>query len=305
MLHTTQHRLREKTFLREAGLSVAPFQAIRGLDDLKTAVSTIGRPAVLKTCVLGYDGKGQALIRDATQLGEAWTSLATDEAILEQFIDFEMEISVVAIRGADGSSVAYEPILNYHDHHILDVSICPAPITPDVAAEAIRMTVAVLEQLQLVGVLCVELFVTADGRLLINEVAPRPHNSGHLTIDAHVTCQFEQQVRATCGLPLGATTQLRPAAMANLLGDLWFPHPPRWEPVCGMSDVKLHLYGKHEPRPGRKMGHLTALAASPRAAEERVVRARFESTRLASDASLASDAPLASDDGDGVAATHR
>jgi 5-(carboxyamino)imidazole ribonucleotide synthase len=274
VLHTTQHRWREKTFLASHGLAVTPFQAVRSADELQAAVDASGLPGVLKTCAWGYDGKGQVVIRDAGNVGEAWAKLATDDAILEQFVDFKCELSVVAARGSDGQCVAYAPVLNDHRNHILDLSICPAPVDPRVADQAIRMARDVLDKLDHVGVLCVEFFLTADDCLLINELAPRPHNSGHLTIDAHATCQFEQQVRATCGLPLGATTQLSPAAMANLLGDLWFPQTPRWERVCGLADVKLHLYGKHEPRKGRKMGHLTALAKTTEAAAEMARRAR-------------------------------
>lgn len=276
VLHTTQHRLREKTFLRDAGLPVAPFEGVGSLQELESAVARLGLPAVLKTCSWGYDGKGQVLLGDIGQLDSAWRQLDTREAILERFVDFEQEISVVAARGADGSIVAYEPFLNQHRHHILDISICPAPLPPHVARDAVEMAHTVLQRLELVGVLCVEFFVTGEGGVLINELAPRPHNSGHLTIDAHATCQFEQQVRAACCLPLGAPTRLRPAAMANLLGDLWFPETPRWERACRMPDVKLHLYGKREPRRGRKMGHLTALAETPEIAWKNALAARAD-----------------------------
>jgi len=274
ILHTTQNRRREKIFLQNAGFPVARFAVIRSLSDLQSALDEVGTPAVLKTTSWGYDGKGQVKIQSADQAAEAWERLATSEAVLEQFVDFESELSVVAARGQDGQFVHFAPVTNVHHNHILDVTVSPAVVSPEIAAEAVEITRAVFEQLDVVGVLCIEFFLDRSGRLLINELAPRPHNSGHLTIDGHVTCQFEQQVRAVCGLPLGSARQLRPAAMANLLGDLWRTGEPRWSEACRMPDVKLHLYGKREARPGRKMGHLTALADTPEAAVDLVVEAR-------------------------------
>ncbi len=274
VLYVSQNRLREKTYLRDAGLPVTPFLEVTDRASLDAALRKFGTPAVLKTADWGYDGKGQALIRQPEQAAAAWEQLQVDRAILEQFIDFDCEVSVVGARGLDGTLVTYGPMLNTHRHHILDVSLCPAPIDPRVHDEAREIARAVLESLDVVGVMCVEFFLTKQGRLLINETAPRPHNSGHLTIDAHVTCQFEQQVRAICGLPLGANRQHRPAAMANLLGDVWEPHPPDWSRACGFTDVKLHLYGKREARRGRKMGHLTVLADTVEGAEARVRAAR-------------------------------
>ncbi|HEY8549058.1 MAG TPA: 5-(carboxyamino)imidazole ribonucleotide synthase [Vicinamibacterales bacterium] len=274
VLHTTQHRGREKTFLARAGLPVAPFALVDTDAELEAALAQVGTPAVLKTASFGYDGKGQATIRDASGAREAWAQIGRQPAVLEAFVDFACEVSVVAARGVDGTFVHYGVIENAHARHILDVSIAPARVPPDVAAEAIRIARAVLESLDVVGVLCVEMFVTRDGRLLVNELAPRPHNSGHLTFDASVTSQFEQQLRAVCGLTLGSTALLRPAAMANLLGDLWNDGEPRWEAACAFPEVKLHLYGKTLPRPGRKMGHLTALASDVDEAERRVRAAR-------------------------------
>lgn len=274
VLYVSQNRLREKSYLRDAGLPVTPFVEVTGLQSLAAEAARSGLPAVLKTADWGYDGKGQVLLRSADQFAEAWTKLHVDRAILETFIDFECELSVVAARGLDGQIVTYGPMLNTHHHHILDISICPAPLPERVLQEAAEIARAVLEQLDVVGVMCVEFFLTKDGRLLINETAPRPHNSGHLTIDAHVTCQFEQQVRAICGLPLGSAEQYRPAAMANLLGDLWESQPPNWSAACAFADVKLHLYGKKSARPGRKMGHLTVLADTATAAATRVRTAR-------------------------------
>jgi 5-(carboxyamino)imidazole ribonucleotide synthase len=314
VLHTTQNRRREKSFLKGAGIPVTPFWPVRSQHDLATALAESGYPAVLKTADWGYDGKGQAKLS-----GPADAALYADpkfsegEAILEAFIDFQCEVSVVAARGCDGSFVAYGPIENTHSRHILDVSVAPAAVPPRVAREAVEIAREILRRLDVVGVLCVEFFVDRQQRLMVNELAPRPHNSGHFSIDACTTCQFEQQVRAVCGLPLGSPRQHRPAAMANLLGDLWQSrrhtpcaaseeqaakqplakqqlaeeqHPeqrhaeracylePNWPAALALDDVKLHLYGKAEPRTGRKMGHLTALADTPQAAAQRVVAAR-------------------------------
>ena len=278
VLFTSQNRRREKTYLREAGLPVTPFVAVESVEQLIAALHELGAPAVLKTADWGYDGKGQVVIRSVEDAPAAWQKLGVPQAILEAFIDFESELSVVAARGMTGDFASYGPIGNSHSHHILDVSVCPARVPSSVAREAVEIARAVLDKLDVIGVLCVEFFLTRDGRLLINETAPRPHNSGHLTIDAHVTCQFEQQVRAICGLPLGSSEQRTPSAMANLLGDLWEPsdaaasREPNWPAVLSHPNVKLHLYGKREARPGRKMGHLTALASNVDEAE-RLARA--------------------------------
>jgi 5-(carboxyamino)imidazole ribonucleotide synthase len=276
VLHTTQQRLREKQFLSGAGLPVTPFAAVRSLGDLESALAALGTPAVLKTAAFGYDGKGQVRIDDPRSPGaaHAWEAIGRQEAVLEAYVDFAAELSVVAARGVDGAFAHWGAIENSHRNHILDLSLAPAAIEPSIGAEALRLAEAVLEQLDVVGVLCVELFLDRRGRLLINELAPRPHNSGHLTIDAAVTSQFEQQLRAVCGLPLGSTELLRPAAMANLLGDAWEPREPAWARALALPDVKLHLYGKLVPRPGRKMGHLTALGATPAEARARVLEAR-------------------------------
>ncbi len=274
VLHTTQHRLREKTFLQQSGFPVAPFRTVRSLADLTAALGEVGCPSVLKTAGWGYDGKGQAKITDVSQAAAAWQNLNTGEGVLEGFIQFEREVSVVAARGVDGSFVHYGVIDNRHRNHILDVSVAPAEVPAAVERQAVELARAVLEKLDVVGVLCVEFFLTHDQQLIINELAPRPHNSGHLTFDACVTSQFEQQLRAICGLPLGSTEVLRPVAMANLLGDLWSPRTPNWSKALSIPEVKLHLYGKLEARPGRKMGHLTAMAATQQEAIAKVTRAR-------------------------------
>ncbi len=259
VLHTTQQRLREKTFLATAGLPVTPFASVQSSQELHTAATRIGYPAVLKTVAFGYDGKGQTVVESAADLDTAWQAIGRQPAILEAYVDFVCEVSVVAARAHDGAFVHYGVIENIHREHILDLSLSPARVPPHVEQEAVSLAGAVLEKLDVIGVLCVEFFLTEDDRLLVNEIAPRPHNSGHLTIDAAVTSQFEQQLRAVCGLSLGSTELFRPAAMANLLGDLWADAEPNWAAVCQYPQVKLHLYGKRVPRPGRKMGHLTAL----------------------------------------------
>ncbi len=282
VLHTTQNRLREKGFLAGAGIPVAPFAPVRSLAELDAALAALGTPAVLKTAGWGYDGKGQVKIADPREAAAAWQAIGGQEAILEAFVDFDREVSVVAARGLDGSFAHFGVIENRHHRHILDVSIAPAAVPPGVEREAVEIARGILEGLDVVGVLCVEMFLTRDGRLLVNELAPRPHNSGHLTFDACVTSQFEQQLRAICGLPLGSTELLRPAAMANLLGDLWTDGVPDWAAACAFPDVKLHLYGKATARPGRKMGHLTALAGTGEEAVEKVVAARSALTGSAS-----------------------
>ncbi|MFV0446075.1 MAG: 5-(carboxyamino)imidazole ribonucleotide synthase [Planctomycetaceae bacterium] len=279
VLHTTQNRLREKTFLQQAGFPTTHFADIRSEADLEHLPQELF-PGILKTAAWGYDGKGQAKVDNLAQLRRLWlTDFQRQEAILEQLVDFELEMSVVAARGLDGQTVAYGPLENIHAHHILDITLCPGRIDPRIGREALEMAEAILTHLGVVGVLCVEMFLTREGRILVNELAPRPHNSGHLTIDSHVTCQFEQQVRAVCGLPLGSAEQLRPAAMANLLGDVWKSGTPDWAAALADPAVKLHLYGKRDAKPGRKMGHLTATAATIDAASEFVRHARHAATR--------------------------
>jgi 5-(carboxyamino)imidazole ribonucleotide synthase len=273
-LTVAQHRIREKTLLADLHLPVTPFAAVASEGDLLEGVRRLGYPAVLKTASLGYDGKGQVIIRREEEALPAWRGLEAREAVLEALIDLEREISVIGARGVDGSMSHFVPIENVHRHHILDLSVAPADVRLDVRSEAVRIMYTVLEALDYVGILCIEFFVSRDGRLLINELAPRPHNSGHLTFDACRTSQFEQQVRAICGYRLGAPDLLQPAAMANLLGDLWAGGTPNWSAALAFPDVKLHLYGKSIPRPGRKMGHLTALAPTKEAARASVLAAR-------------------------------
>jgi 5-(carboxyamino)imidazole ribonucleotide synthase len=273
VLSVAQNRIREKSTLRDAGLAVPEFRAVTTAEELRSAVAELGTPSVVKTASSGYDGKGQAVVHNADQVAEIWAELETDEAILEQFIDFDCELSVVGARNSHGEIVHYGPFLNTHTNHILDVTVCPSGLPEDVNARAVEAACQIFDCLDVVGVLCVELFVTRNGQVLINEIAPRPHNSGHLTIDAHNTCQFEQQVRAICGLPLGDPSQHADAAMANILGDLWGDTEPNWSALLA-TDAKLHLYGKSEARPGRKMGHVTAFGSSIKDADRTVREAR-------------------------------
>ncbi len=275
ILHTTQNRLREKNFLSDNGFPVAAFKHVKLIDDLFRALDFIGMPAVLKTAGFGYDGKGQQKINAVGEADAAYEALDGQDAVLEAFVEFEKEVSVVCSRDQMGNFAHYGVIENDHAHHILDISSAPAIVSPQVFSEAIDIARSLAETLDYVGTLCVEFFVTKDEKLLVNELAPRPHNSGHLTFDACVTSQFEQQMRAVCGLPLGSTEFYRPAAMANLLGDLWEKGEPNWASALTRSNTKVHLYGKTEPRAGRKMGHLTATADSPTEAVKLVTEARL------------------------------
>jgi 5-(carboxyamino)imidazole ribonucleotide synthase len=289
VLHTTQHRLREKTFLQSHGFPVTPFSPIATIEDLRAALARQGMPAILKSAGFGYDGKGQFKITHADQADQAFravqsglaASAASGEprdpiAVLESFVHFAREVSVVAARSATGDFAHWGVIENDHVNHILDLSIAPAPVAPGVFKDAVDIARGILEALEVVGVCCVEFFLTADGKLLVNELAPRPHNSGHLTFDASLTSQFEQQLRAVCNLPLGDTRLHSPAAMAQLLGDVWLAtdDAPNCAAALANPNVKLHLYGKAEPRPGRKMGHITALANTATDAKQQVLAAR-------------------------------
>ena len=273
-LHTAQQRAREKTFLADRGIPTAPFMAAATLDELWNAVAQVGSPSVIKTAAFGYDGKGQHKVATPADVEHIWTAIGHQEAVVEKFINLQAELSIVAARALNGEVVEYVPFENRHRNHILDLTTAPAVIAPEVAKQAAEITRTILEELQYVGVLCVEFFLSTDGELLVNELAPRPHNSGHLTFDAAVTSQFEQQVRAICGLPLGSPELLRPAAMVNLLGELWIDGEPNWAAAARFADVKLHLYGKDDPRPGRKMGHLTAMGKNVREAQDRAIAAR-------------------------------
>jgi 5-(carboxyamino)imidazole ribonucleotide synthase len=251
-LAVTQVRTAEKSEVNKLGFATAPWAAVTNLDELNQALGRLGRPVVLKTNRFGYDGKGQVKIGPHDDAAKAWANLKTDDAILEGFVDFVREISVVLARGQDGVIAAYPAVENRHRNHILSETIVPAPIPPALAAAAERMAAIIAGDMDYVGLLAVEMFETRDGRLLVNELAPRPHNSGHWTIEGAGTSQFEQLARAVCGLPLGATTWRR-SRMINLIGD----DALDWEKYVADPEAHLHLYGKPEIRPGRKMGHVT------------------------------------------------
>ena len=262
ILYTTQNRVREKTFLAEYGFPVTQFRHVKTIEDINRGADEIGLPAVLKTAGFGYDGKGQTRLGTVADIEPAFAGLNGQDAVLEAFVAFEKEVSVVCARDQKGSFVHYGVIENEHTDHILDVSFAPAIVSARTLNEAVDISRNIADTIGYVGTLCVEFFLTTDEELLVNELAPRPHNSGHLTFDACVTSQFEQQLRSVCGLPLGSTEFYRPAAMANLLGDLWQNGEPDWAAALCDPNVKLHLYGKMEPRKGRKMGHLTVLKDS-------------------------------------------
>lgn len=254
----SQNREREKNFLRANGIPCADFDVVSNAEELAVAIKRIGTPAVLKTADFGYDGKGQRKLEGGEDPAEVWTAFEGGRAVLEAFIPFERELSVMVARGASGEIATYDPAENRHRHHILDVSIVPARVSDEVAEEARRIATEMAESLDYRGIMGVEFFQLPDGTLLVNEMAPRPHNSGHHTLDACATSQFEQQVRAVCGLPLGSTRLLSPVVMLNLLGDMWPGEEvaPDWLPIFADQESFLHLYGKRRARGRRKMGHV-------------------------------------------------
>ncbi len=254
-------RIQEKTFIRGLGLATAPFVAVCTSEDLAQACTRIKLPALLKTAQLGYDGKGQFLIESAADALRGFHQLREAACILEERVELQQELSVILARSVDGSMAVYPVGENVHVDGVLDTTSVPARIPPAIAQQAVQMAQSLAVALDYCGVLAVEFFLTRSGELLINEMAPRPHNSGHYTLDACVTSQFEQQVRTLCGLPPGATTLLSPAVMVNLLGDLWRGNAPPWQRLFQHPGAKLHLYGKRQARQGRKMGHYTCLAA--------------------------------------------
>jgi 5-(carboxyamino)imidazole ribonucleotide synthase len=255
ILEIAQDRLREKDFLRSIDVETTDYREISDPAALVPAMRDLGCPAVLKTVRLGYDGKGQVTLTHATKIEEAWRQMGGEVGILESFVDFACEISVIVARGANGALATYPPVENQHVNHILDTTIAPARIPAATAMRAEAIAHQVGERLDLVGLLAVEMFVTEAGELLVNEIAPRPHNSGHWTIDACITSQFEQLVRALCGLPLGSVAHHSDAVMKNLLGS----EVEKWRETLNDPLTKLHLYGKTEIQPGRKMGHVTRL----------------------------------------------
>ena len=261
VLAICQNRRREKEFLRASGIPCANFAVVSSLAELEAAVKTVGFPGVLKTADFGYDGKGQVKLPTAeADLSAAWSKIGGAVGVLEAWVPFQMEISVLVARTVDGRTAVYDPAENIHRNHILHLSISPARISEATAAEARALALRIAEKIQLVGLLAVEMFVK-NGRIVVNELAPRPHNSGHQTFDANETSQFEQHIRAVCGLPLGGTKPLAPSAMVNLLGDVWRNgQEPDWTKVLADPSAKLHLYDKGKAAPGRKMGHITVTA---------------------------------------------
>jgi 5-(carboxyamino)imidazole ribonucleotide synthase len=255
ILEITQDRLREKDFLRGNGVATTDYQEIADALALGRTLAALKGRAVLKSARMGYDGKGQLTVESGTPPDEAWRSMGASRGILESFVDFRCEVSVIVARAADGAIATYPPVENRHVQHILDTTIAPASLPPETVQEAETIARDIAARLDLVGVLAVEMFVTRDGKLLVNELAPRPHNSGHWTIDACATSQFEQLVRAICGLPLGSTERHADAVMKNLIGD----EVETWRDAIADPTARLHLYGKREVFPGRKMGHVTRL----------------------------------------------
>jgi len=262
VLHICQNREREKSFLHKNGFPCAPFRVVDSPETLAAAITEIGFPCVLKTADFGYDGKGQIKLNGSENPAEVWSRFDAPRGVLEKWIPFELELSVICARGVTGEIVAFPASENHHTHHILDLSIVPGRFPTTVLEASRTLACEITRRLNVVGLLAVEMFLTADGQLLVNELAPRPHNSGHFTFDACVTSQFEQQLRAVCGLPLGSPRLLQPVVMWNLLGDLWANGEPDWNVILSDPRAKLHLYGKCTPRPGRKMGHVCLLADS-------------------------------------------
>ena len=256
-----QNREREKNFLRENKIPCTWFAVIASAEDLAAAMNQLDGPAVLKTAAFGYDGKGQVKLEGTEDPQKVWADFAADRAVLEAWVPFEKELSIMAARGADGTIVTYDPAENRHRSHILDISIIPARVSPAVALEAAAIARRIVEALDYRGILGVEFFLREDGTLLVNEIAPRPHNSGHHTLDACATSQFEQQLRAVVGLAAGSTRLLSPAVMLNLLGDFWPEEttPPDWQPLFADGEAFLHLYGKRRATGRRKMGHANFL----------------------------------------------
>ncbi|HWE73689.1 MAG TPA: 5-(carboxyamino)imidazole ribonucleotide synthase [Stellaceae bacterium] len=254
-LRIAQDRIKEKDFLRSIGVGTAPYQAVTSEDELRRAIDSIGARAILKTVRMGYDGKGQVGIRQDSDLAALWQGFGSADGILEGFVEFACEISVIIARTEAGKTATYEPVENQHVNHILDTTIAPARITPEIAMRAEAIARHIAENLDLIGIVAVEMFVTHSGEVLVNELAPRPHNSGHWTIDACYTSQFEQLVRAICGLPLGSPERHSDAVMKNLIGvDI-----EKWREAANDPLQKIHLYGKDEALAGRKMGHVTKL----------------------------------------------
>ncbi len=278
VLRICQDRLLEKQAAKASGHGTAEFMPVRSAAELRAAVQAVGLPAVMKTSTMGYDGKGQQVVKTAAEADDALKRLRgmADTLIFERLVPFKKELSVICARNQAGNKLCFPPTENVHKNNILDISIAPARVSPETAAGARRVAADIADHLGVVGLLCVEMFLTAEGRILVNELAPRPHNSGHWTIEACATSQFQQLVRVLCGLPLGAVNVYEPAVMVNLLGETWLAHArkPDFSKALAISGVSLHIYGKPEARTGRKMGHLTAVAGNVDMALSRALEAR-------------------------------
>lgn len=255
-----QNRIREKTFILDCGLATAPFHPVRELAELDAALGQIELPALLKTAAMGYDGKGQRLVSDRAEADDGFAAMGGVPCVLEHRVDLKMELSVLLARNSQGEIAVYPLAENIHASGVLETTIVPARVPEAIAERAVEMARILAERLDYCGLLAVEFFLTRDDELLVNEIAPRPHNSGHFTLDGCATSQFEQQVRAVCGLPLGDTRLHTPVVMINLLGDLWKAGTPAWDKLYQHPGAKLHLYGKIQAHPGRKMGHVNVLA---------------------------------------------
>jgi 5-(carboxyamino)imidazole ribonucleotide synthase len=293
MLAIIQDRIEQKNWLQRNGFPVGDYRAVRSLDDLREAIAALGGRCFCKSATGGYDGRGQGKVGFASSAGKqareeelrgAWEALGEGPGVVERAIDLDREISILVARSPNGEVKVYPPAWNHHEEQILAWSVIPAPLPGAKAAEATELARAIADTFQLEGILAVELFVTKQGRLLVNELAPRPHNSYHASERACVTSQFEQLVRAVCCLPLGEVDVVQPAAIANLLGDLWLdlggegreagPRVPHFDAALDVPGVRLHLYEKLRPRKGRKMGHLSAVAATPEEAVALVLKAK-------------------------------
>jgi 5-(carboxyamino)imidazole ribonucleotide synthase len=276
LLRVIQNRIRQKDWLRERGFPLGPWRAARSEQDLAQAVEALGGHCFVKSATGGYDGRSQVKIGfgDETIAADAWRLLGQQHCVVEQALDLEREISVMVARSPSGETKSFPSATNHHERQILVWSVIPSLLTPDLEARAQKLACEIADSFTLEGLLAVEMFVTKTGELLVNELAPRPHNSYHASERACVTSQFEQCVRAVCDLPLGDVSVVQPAAIVNLLGDLWLGHTPRFDRALSVPGVRLHLYEKHQPRKARKMGHLSAVGRTPQEAIERVQEAQ-------------------------------